>query len=620
MTRRFLCLLLAVIMILSLFLTSCSNKSSDEESEEETQDEEVLRKYAAVTIYGICDDSMTEEGLAAVEAKISNYCVARYKTSIDLRLYKESEYEAALQNMYDKFAAKKEEERIAKAAAKSSSEAEKELLKGMTKEEKRAYAQKKRIEEKEAEEAKKKAAEEEAKLVEEGKDKTVTAEEVQMDIIFLPTMEKYYEAVDSGLLIDLKDYLNKGSKVITDYIYPTYLTAATVNGGIYGLPTNQGVDTNETYFVVNRELAEKYGVDWSQVRSITDLEEVFAQIVSNEPGVTPIYGDFEPEDLVFYTVSEETDLGHMIAVNADQLLGGSFSSKHYYTKTTNGVKSIEFYDNTFTRTYSTLAQNQNFYRYAALKGEWRKAGYLSDTNENCFLSVRELTDEEVKNWDDDTYEIHLYRGARFTTEAALDNGVFGISSNCAGEDQQQRAMEILQLLYTDPELHNLFAFGIEDVHYVLNGDGKTVQLVNDSYKMDLFKTGNPLLGYLPDDMDPDYIERSKEKNLNSRVDAFLGLRIDWEAPSVEEWPEIFVKWHEVAAEPFQRLYYGIPDYEAVYTQLATDSNNTDLVGKTFSKFLDECVTFKSAFSTQAGLLTKLDEELHLATDNQEVDS
>ena len=367
MTKRLISLLLAMIMIFSLILTSCADAAEDdEENGEEEQQEDVLRPYVAVTIYGIADDSMTDEGLALVEEKISNYCVARYKTSIDLRLYRASEYQSQLNALYDKFAVLDEETRLKNEAAISSSLAEKELLKGMTKEEKQAYQQQKRIADKQAKEDAKRQKEEEAKLVEEGKDRVVAADEVQLDILFLPTMEDFYTAVDQELLTDLKPFLSNKYRLINDYVYPTYIT---VGGCVYGVPTNPGVVTDETYFVVNKALAEKYNVDWTKVRSIRDLEDVFAQIRASEPGVTPIYGDFAPEDVVFYHPTEELDAGNFIVVNSDQLLGGNYNAPAY------------------SKSYTTSATAQHFHEYAALKGQWRQAGYLSDTNQNFFLTV-----------------------------------------------------------------------------------------------------------------------------------------------------------------------------------------------------------------------------------------
>ena len=118
MTKRLISLMLAMVMLLSLCMTACSSETPSETAEgEEGVAVETQRKNLALTIYAITDGKTTDEGLAIVEEKISNYCVAKYKTAIDLRFFTEEEYQAGLNDMYDKFAAKEAEQKKAEQEA-----------------------------------------------------------------------------------------------------------------------------------------------------------------------------------------------------------------------------------------------------------------------------------------------------------------------------------------------------------------------------------------------------------------------------------------------------------------------------------------------------------------------
>ena len=596
MTKRFLSLLLALLMIFPPVLTACSSSQSETEEETEDQQDDVLRKYIAVTLYGIMDDSTTEDGLAAVEEKISNYCVARYKTSVDLRLFRESEYENALKVQYDGFAVKDEEARVAQEQAAESSRQEKELLRGMTKEEKQAYSQQKRIAEKEAKEAAKRAKEEEAKLVEEGKDQAVGAEEIQLDILYLPTKEAYYEAVANGQLLELDSYLASAdkNKLIANYVHPDFLTGAKVDGKIYGIPVNAGVETKETYLVVNKALSEKYGVDWSQVHSLLDLEDVFARVKAAE-GVTPVVGDFGPEDVVFFA-PDGMSAGHAAAFNTSLLPGDPFTSDSFYQKSEvkkekdadgKEVEVEEVVDvaspvvNTFTTAGADV--NTNFYRFAQWKNRWRQAGYIADSGNNFFLSVQELSEEERQAQEDAGYLTVLYKGAPFTTDEALKHGVYAVSSRCTAPE---RAMEVLQLFYTDDTLHDYFAFGIEETNYVVNPDG-TVHIIDPTYKMDPFKSFNLFLGHLPEELGASYTKTSKAKNLNANPDPFLGLgNVDWDSEELAEWKAAFADWERVAGDRFRQLYHGAGNALQLCESLTADLNNPALVSKTLQEFLE----------------------------------
>lgn len=587
MTKRLISLLLALVMLLSLCMTSCAGGEEEEATGE--AEEEVQRKNIALTIYAITDEKTTPEGLAAVEEKISNYCVAKYKTAIDLRFVTEEEYQKSLDDMYVKFDELEAEAKRLEAEQKKKAKEEAAYKATLSPEEKKKYEQEKRMEKKRQEEEAKKKAEEEAELIEQGKDVAVL-KDVQMDIIYVPGATEYYQYIKDGALLDLTAHLNGVYKNIKDYVFPSFMTAATVDGMIYGVPNNQGITTNETYFVVNKALAEKYNVDWTKVRSITDLESVFAQVRAND-GVPVIAGDFDPEGLVF--CDDMIDMAGTSCVFYDTLLGGRYNT-----------------DNAYSAYNPKSAYGTAMVDYCELKYKYRSAGYLSDAQSNFFLSVKELSEAEKKEWQDKGYLTVLYKGAEFTTEAALDCGLFGISKYC---EAPERAMEIIQLLTTDPDFRNLFAFGVEDVNYIKTaGEENVITIVDDSYSMDFFKSGNALIGYVPDAMGADALEKAKTKNLNSRLDPFLGFRYDWTDATNKKFVEAFPKWKEGIQDRVAKLHYGTADYMAILTELYDELYNNP-EGKyetTFKSFQNDC-TFRGLYKSYTSKLVALDQTLHI---------
>ena len=587
MTKRLLGLLMAVIMMLSLILTSCSDAETDDADDIGSED---LRNNIGITLYAITNDSSTEEGIAAVEEKLSNYSVAKYKTKIDLRLYKESEYQAAIDAMLDKFNEQEEAKKKADEEKKAADKSYAAYKKSLSASEREALEKKDREEARRAaDEAKKEAAELQA-LIRAGKD-VATINEVQMDILYVNGMEDYYSYIEQGLLMELGDLLQTTLKPVYDFVYPAFLTAATTNDGIFAIPNNKAVSTNETYFVVNTKLAEKYNVDWSTVRSITDLEPVFAQIKANEPNVSPILGDFDPENLVFYQIPGVTEAGHNILVFADQLLGGRFEASQY------------------NKTYNYQGQfGTQFIDYCATKADYRAKGYFG-TEGDFFLSVRELSKEEKAELEEQGLTLILYKGAQFTTQDAL-GGMFAISSKSTQDPK--RVAEVLKLLITDTDFHNLFAFGIEGVNYVKSAtEENVITIVDDSYSMDFFKTGNTFLGYIPDTMDPNYTAEGIQKNINSRIDPFLSFNFDWSDPAskADVWIPVFEEWQTIADDRFNQLMYGTPDYLAIIEQIDLDINNKDLCSKSYTDLTDDS-TFRTAYGSVGPRLVALDKLLH----------
>lgn len=595
MTKRLLSLLLAGIMLLSLFMTSCATTPEEGEEGEEVTQEEVQRQNLVLTLYAIKGDKMTDEALKAVEEKVSNYCVAKYKTAIDFRFFTEDEYENGLEDMYDKFAAEAAEKLKAEQEAAAAAKSEAEYKAKLSPEERVKYDQKKRQEAKKKAEEEKKKQEELAEQIEKGEDKA-TVKDTQMDIIYIPGMTEYYDYIAKGLLTDLNTFLTTTQKKITDYVYPAFMTAATVDGGVWGVPNNRDVAANETYFIVNQSIADKYGVDFTKIRSIAELEGAFARVAAGEPGMAPLYGDFGPEGLVFY---EDYDLAHTTGVFADNLLGGTHIQPH-----TNAILNPN----------STTSPAMN--EYFALKAKYRTSGYMSDTNQNFFVSVQEISEAEKKEWEAKGYTAYLYKGANITTEAALSSGLFGISSHCR---YPERAVEILQLMTCDSELHNLLTFGIEEEHYIHTaGDNENVITVIDpSYDMDFYKTGNALIGFVPDTMDADYVEKAKAKNLNAFINPFLGFRFDFTNESNSKWNGAYTEWKAYLDPIFAQLSYGVANWQELqntaYQNVRYDAN--DMFTFDYGQWQNDC-TFRSSFATHVEKIIKLRESLGI-TDTTE---
>ena len=212
-------------------------------------------------------------------------------------------------------------------------------------------------------------------------------------------------------------------------------------------------------------------------------------------------------------------------------------------------------------------------------------------------------------WEEKGYTTVLYRGAEFTTKAALDSGLFGISKYC---QEPERAMEILQLISNDATMRNLLAFGVEEVNYVRSAGNKNViTIIDDSYTMDFFRSGNTLLGYIPDTMDPNYVEKAKAKNLNSQMSAYLGFRYDWQSESNKKWLELFKQWKEIFDPVYEQVSYGVPNYEDLINQayrLAYDNPSGNLVA-TYTEWRTGC-SFQSSYQTYLKALTNLDALLH----------
>ena len=596
MTKRFISLILALILAMSLVLTSCS--SSEDEDTVSDDDVTDLRNNIGVVIYGITGDDSTEDGIALVEEKISNYCYAKYKTKVDLRLFKESEYQTALDDMYDKFNELDEAAEQAKKEAAEISKSIKASVNKLSADEKADYEKKQREEARRLKDEEKERQAEINAAIRAGTD-VATISEVQMDILFVKNKEDYDSYIKAGALTELTEMLRTTLRQVYDFEYPAFLTAATTSSGIFGIPCNKAITTNETYLVFNTELLEKYEVDLEKVRSITDLEDAFAAVKANEPGVTPILGDFDPEGLSYLQVGDVT-FGHAVCVFGDQLLGGKLNFQ--YVDSSGKEQAYSSFSKTFN---DESVYSRAFMDYCGLKYDYRSKGYLGDSGE-YFVTVKELSDEEKAALEAEGKTLKLYKGALFTQEDALSGGLWAISARSA--QKVERVAEILKLFVTDPDFHNLFTFGVEGVNYVENADDGTITVIDDSYSMNFYQCGNSFLGHVPDTMDPDYVEKGIQKNVNSRLSPTLSLEFDWDDPESKgaEILEYAAAWEEITPEKFNQLVYGVENYKEIVAELKgmtgadSDHNYSDFNSSAFS----------TIFKSNYGRVLTLDTLLH----------
>jgi hypothetical protein len=86
-----------------------------------------------------------------------------------------------------------------------------------------------------------------------------------------------------------------------------------------------------------------------------------------------------------------------------------------------------------------------------------------------------------------------------------------------------KSMQVITLLNTDEEFRNLFLYGIEGTNYNRNADGSVTATRNNKYKMDISKTGNEFLAYVPEGTNLELWEYAKQQNRESLVNPLLGF-------------------------------------------------------------------------------------------------
>ena len=106
----------------------------------------------------------------------------------------------------------------------------------------------------------------------------------QIDVAFCNNAAYLNQWVENGWLLPLDNLLAREGGGIRAWIADPYMYR--LNGTIWGVGNN--VERGRSYgFEYNLDLADEYGIDLKNVRSVNDLSAVFAQVRDRCPGVFP---------------------------------------------------------------------------------------------------------------------------------------------------------------------------------------------------------------------------------------------------------------------------------------------------------------------------------------------
>lgn len=483
--KLFAGLLAAVMTVSTIFMSGCSSSNSEENSANTTS----TRKIMTLNMYIMTGQETDPEVAKQVQMQINQILLPEYKTMLKINYVTEDNY-------WDTIEAVKEQVSHYREFG--------EVLD----EEDKAKADKEQTEETDSADGAEIPAEEEGVLESDGAVKgtddmtfnelidfifdseDISLTKPQLDIFVVDDYDKYLELVSNDELAPMNEYLSYDSKALTKYIYPTFLSAASVGKNTYGIPTNYALDNEFTYFVYNKNLLNKYGYSASDLTNYSSLDEYLSLIKNNEPGVWPISGACELAGAEVYEDS-------FLAV-----------ARQFNTVGTNILP--------------TFMEQRYINHLKAVKNYANKGYYPSQPVQNARYAIEIVKSSELleHEWTENgtTYETYLYDVHRVSGDEAFKSAMC-ISSLST---YKARAMEIITLFNTNAELANLLQYGISGTNYYYDTETGSVTMLNDSYTMNTYHTGNTYIKY-PLAGNEDYVEKAKVSNMQTAPSAFLGF-------------------------------------------------------------------------------------------------
>ena len=494
MNKRILCLLLSFVMLASVLLTGCGQKTDEEKIDK--INETAAKNTVTLSMYLMSESEVSAEQEAKIEEAVNLITKSKFKIQVDLRYYTPDKYYDALEGAFKAA----EEEKAAKKnnkgnAAKTTAEGE--------------------------------AATEEATIINQYGIPELAYPSIsdnQVDIFYVGGYNRLDSYVMKNWVTTVDDSLSSDAQIISDYVSEVYLKYVnTVSRGTYMVPTNTAVG-EYTYMLLNKEMLKKY--NYSSTKGFTslvskDVKDLLANVAQYDKDYLPLYsgtGELDLIDITYYGVDANGSLTYDFSV-----MGGRKDPTWKYLQPNN------FYD--FHNVFSSLY----FKEQVRDLTEYRLNGYYgteADANKKFAVGYIKGSADIAEVYGDE-YELIVLDTPKMSTDQLYANG-FAVSTFTA---KSSRAMEVITYLNTNVDFRNLILYGIEGENYEIVEKEvddvmyKTVQRLNDSYMMDVNKTGNVIIAYPTVDELPNIREYQKIQNRDTSVMLDLGFVLAQDDPT-----------------------------------------------------------------------------------------
>lgn len=542
---------LLVLLALVFVFTACGA--------EENVASEGTTKPRTITIYSITGDATTKEAIATVQEAMNKITRSMYNIEVELRLYPESEYETFL-----------------KAAIEANESGNIDVTAGTSS-----------------------TVTADTVVNEYGRPITVYPEayENQLDIFLIPAGAsnfdyygwKYFKdgegeaAVYSGVATDLSTLIDQNSNnyVINQYIPQAVLQFCCKNsdlaiGGdnpLLGIPSNRYYGDAE-YLLVNKALFAEYRYDPSIITDMYSVQSFLCDLAKDcgagKRGDTiPLYNTPSmnlvsltgANSVITQVVSNTTEVGanlftpmNIFAIpNARQAM--AFVNSIYVE---GGIMPIVTDEVDFSKSFGAAY----VYGSAEVVDRYSDEYYVIQT------SVSKIDSEDIYS------------------------GIYAISKYAS--EYADRCMNILNLLTTNKEYRNLFAYGVENVNYMIDEETNLVTRANvlpeNIYDMDIYGTGNSFLLMQNDEMTEEELIISannwayaKATNNDAVVSPYAKFTLSLTADLRNASDETYKTVAECIGE-LDKLYDEIWIWISEYGSYVNPSTGEPL--NTFSRYLD----------------------------------
>lgn len=318
-----------------------------------------------------------------------------------------------------------------------------------------------------------------------------------------------------GALSPLDELVEEYGQDIISVMGRDVLASCKYGGVTFAVPTNRDLARSICYYY-REDINESLGLGLENAKTLEDIEKCFEIMHEKDPNMAGIAGNNTSSLLQTWDWDPiSNNYGVLLNLGAELKVENLFESESYISMVN---RMHEWYQKGYIYkeiTTSTVS-NPDLFATGKMLGFFANGNPTSDNSQSQMLSGPIA---------------HIELVEPYMSSTTVQTACWTIPHN---SQNPEKAMQLLNLMYTDPVLVNLLCYGIEGENYVVKdaelgiiGYPEGQNALTRTYDNTLGWTwGNMLIGYTWEGDDPDVHEQMIEFNNSAVRSKALGFTFD----------------------------------------------------------------------------------------------